>query len=101
MRLNLDEKIVITVIATGFEDKPRAVMPSYDKWKPKKDADILKSSSRLLSKDTLKRSDESYLDVPTFMRKNGLSDKKELNTIWDYGGRKKILGIVIQGTGQV
>lgn len=77
---DLDEKIVITVIATGFEEKTRAVMPSYEKWKPKNDTDILKSSGRLLSKDMLKRSDESYLDVPTFMRRNGLSDNKEIRT---------------------
>jgi len=68
---DLDDKIIVTVIATGFEEKTQAVMPSYDKWRPSKDVSTLKGSYRVLSKETLKENDESYLDVPTFMRKNG------------------------------
>ncbi|MBI5409029.1 MAG: cell division protein FtsZ [Nitrospirae bacterium] len=75
---DLDDKIVVTVIATGFEEKTRAVMPSYDKWRPSKDINTLKGSHRLLSKDTLKLEDENYLDVPTFMRKNGFTDDKSV-----------------------
>lgn len=78
---DLDEKIVVTVIATGFEEKPRAVMPSYDKWRPSKDVNTLKGSSRLLSKDVMMESSENYLDVPTFMRKNGVTDDKEITII--------------------
>ncbi len=64
---DLDEKIMLTVIATGFEDKPKSVMTSYDRWRPSRDVSSLKGSHRLLSKATLKENDEipeeSYLDV--------------------------------------
>ena len=72
---DLDDKIIITVIATGFEDKRREVMPSYDKWRPSRDVNTLKGSSRVLSKDM--KSSEDYLDIPTFMRKRGFSEEKE------------------------
>ena len=74
---DLDEKISVTVIATGFEEKRRTVMPSYDKWRPSRETNTLRSSSRVLAKDTLKSNDdeESYLDVPTFMRKTEFDDK--------------------------
>ncbi len=78
---DLDDKIIVTVIATGFEEKPRAVMPSYDKWRPAKEVNTLKGSSRLLSKDVMMESSENYLDVPTFMRKNGVTDDKEIKII--------------------
>ncbi len=78
---DLDEKMVVTVIATGFEEKPRAVMPSYDKWRPNKDVNTLKGSYSVLSKDTFKDNDENYLDVPTFMRKNGFSDSNEIKIV--------------------
>lgn len=74
---DLDEKISVTVIATGFEEKRRTVMPAYDKWRPSRDTNTLRSSSRVLAKDTSKSTDneESYLDVPTFMRKTEFDDK--------------------------
>ncbi|MBI4682152.1 MAG: cell division protein FtsZ [Nitrospirae bacterium] len=78
---DLDDKIVVTVIATGFEEKPRAAMPSYDKWRPTKDVNTLKGSGRLLSKEVIMESSENYLDVPTFMRKNGVTDDKEITII--------------------
>jgi len=78
---DLDSKIIVTVIATGFEEKPRAVMPSYDKWRPSRDVNTLKGSSRVLSKDTFTDDREIYLDVPTFMRKNGESDQREAKTL--------------------
>ena len=56
-------------------------MPSYDKWRPSKDVSTLKGSYRVLSKETLKENDESYLDVPTFMRKNGYEVKVEQKEI--------------------
>ena len=80
---DLDDKIVITVIATGFEEKPRAVMPSYDKWRPSRDINTLKGSSRLLSKATISSGNsdsDDYLDVPTFMRRNGYDDNKSIET---------------------
>jgi cell division protein FtsZ len=79
---DLDNKIIVTVIATGFEEKPRAVMPSYEKWRSSREVNTLKGSNRVLSKDTLKYNDENYLDVPTFMRNNGINDsKKDMETV--------------------
>ncbi len=80
---DLEDRIVVTVIATGFEEKPRNIMPSYDKWKPSREPSILKGSSRILSKDSLKenRSEESYLDVPTFMRKSCIVEKEDVKTV--------------------
>jgi cell division protein FtsZ len=79
---DFDDKITVTVIATGFEEKAQAVMPSYDKWRPSKDISTLKGSYRVLSKETLKENDESYLDVPTFMRKNGFAtEDKDIKTV--------------------
>ncbi len=75
---DLDDKIIVTVIATGFEEKPRAVMPSYDKWRPSRDVNTLKGASRLLSKEVMIEGSEHYLDIPTFMRKNGVTDDKEV-----------------------
>ncbi len=84
---DLEDKIVVTVIATGFEEKPRNVMPAYDKWKPSREPSIMKGSSRILTKDSMKdsmkeiNSEESYLDVPTFMRKSSFSEKEDLKTV--------------------
>ncbi len=79
---DLDDKISVTVIATGFDEKRRTVMPSYDKWRPSRDTNSLRGSSRVLAKDTLNGNDseESYLDVPTFMRKTEL-DEKDVKTL--------------------
>ncbi|MBI5739946.1 MAG: cell division protein FtsZ [Nitrospirae bacterium] len=80
---DLDDRITVTVIATGFEEKPKAVMPTLDKWKPAAASDIsLKGSYRVLSKETLKANDEGYLDVPTFMRKNGFAvEDQDIKTV--------------------
>lgn len=80
---DLDDKITVTVIATGFEEKPQAIMPSLDKWRPSsKDSTVLKGSYKVLAKDSLKVNDESYLDVPTFMRKNGYEiEDKDVKTL--------------------
>jgi cell division protein FtsZ len=82
---DLDDRIVITVIATGFEEKTRAVMPSYDKWRPSRDINTLKGSTRVLSKSTVmekdKGSKENYLDVPTFMRRNSFEETEDMKTL--------------------
>jgi len=75
---DLDDRIIVTVIATGFEEKPRAVMPSYDKWRPSRDVTTLKGAGRLLSKEVVIEGTENYLDVPTFMRKNGVTNDSEI-----------------------
>lgn len=76
---DLDNDVVVTVIATGFEDKPRVAMPSYDKWRLSKEVVALKGSEKILSKDMSLNVSEDFLDVPTFMRnptfsKNPLGD---------------------------
>jgi len=73
---DLDDEIVVTVIATGFEDKPKTAMPSYDKWRPSREVFALKGSERLLSKDIGLNINESDLDVPTFMRKSSFNSDK-------------------------
>ncbi|UCD36539.1 MAG: cell division protein FtsZ [Nitrospiraceae bacterium] len=79
---DLDEKIVVTVIATGFGDQQRVVVPAYEKWRASRDASAVRPSSRVLSKDSLRENEESYLDVPTFMRKNGLGrEDKDIKTL--------------------
>lgn len=78
---DLDEKIMVTVIATGFEEKSRTVMPSYDKWRPSREVSALKGSGRVLSKNMMTDDNELYLDVPTFMRKNGVSEERSANPV--------------------
>ncbi len=93
---DLDDRMVITVIATGFEEKKRAVMPSYEKWSPSRDLNTMKGAKRLLSKASIKEDDEvkdkeipvnndfdnsNYLDVPTFMRKNSLTEKRDIKPV--------------------
>lgn len=77
---DLDEKIIITVIATGFEEKPKSVMPSHERWRPAGESSIMKSS-RKVSRNTIKYSEENYLDVPTFMRREGFTDDKDVKTV--------------------
>lgn len=68
----LDDGVMVTVIATGFEEKPVAIMPSYERWRPSKEALTLKGSKRILSKEIPEDMavDENDLDIPTFMRKS-------------------------------
>ncbi|MEF9437437.1 MAG: cell division protein FtsZ [Candidatus Mariimomonas ferrooxydans] len=76
---DLDDEIVVTVIATGFEDKARTTMPSYDKWRPSREIVALKGSEKILSKDIISDVGEDDLDVPTFMRKPGYDRKSAEN----------------------
>lgn len=70
---DLDDEVVVTIIATGFEDKPKMALPSYDKWRPAREALILKGSKKILSKNMSSDVDENDLDVPTFMRRSSFS----------------------------
>lgn len=65
---DMDEDVMVTVIATGFEDKPASIMPSYDKWRPNREVTTLKGSAKVLSKD-ISVDDENILEIPTFMRR--------------------------------
>ena len=77
---DLNEEVHVTVIATGFEDKPRAAMPSYDKWRPSREVISLKGSEKVLSKKMLLDVSVEDFDVPTFMRKSGLSNNSSGDT---------------------
>lgn len=76
---DLDDEIVVTVIATGFEDKPRTTMPSYDRWRPSREIVSLKGSEKILSKARISDVGEDDLDVPAFMRKPGYDRKSTEN----------------------
>ncbi|MBI4688114.1 MAG: cell division protein FtsZ [Nitrospirae bacterium] len=77
---DLDDEIIVTVIATGFEEKPQTVMPSYEKWTPSREALTLKGSGKILAKQVQSPMplDENTLDVPTFLRKSGLNTETDL-----------------------
>lgn len=73
---DFDDGVLVTVIATGFEDVLKAVMPAYERWRPSKEAVTLKGSKNILSKDVL--INENDFDIPTFMRKPGFSEGKDM-----------------------
>lgn len=71
---DLDDEVIVTVIATGFEDKAQQMaMPSYDKWRPSKEVFTLKGSEKILSKEMPFNLDQTDLNIPTFMRKAGFN----------------------------
>jgi cell division protein FtsZ len=75
---DLEDEIVVTVIATGFEEKPKPVMRSYEKWRPLGEVNTeLKGSGKILSKNLI-RDDEDILEIPTFMRRPAFVEEKSL-----------------------
>ncbi|MCK5286736.1 MAG: cell division protein FtsZ, partial [Thermodesulfovibrionia bacterium] len=80
---DLDDEITVTIIATGFEDKPKMVMPSYNKWRPAREINTLKESNKILSKEPLHAEDAHNLDVPTFMRKSSFNHDSSGNRVKD------------------
>ncbi len=75
---DLEDEIVVTVIATGFEEKPKPVMRSYEKWRPVGEVNTeLKGSGRVLSKNLI-QDDEDILEIPTFMRRPAFVEEKSL-----------------------
>lgn len=79
---DLDEKIMVTVIATGFEERPRAALPAYEKWRSTREVSTARPASRVLSKDSLRENEENYLDVPTFMRRNSEGrEERDIKTL--------------------
>jgi cell division protein FtsZ len=70
---DLNDEIIATVIATGFEEKPQASMKTYNKWRPSSEAN-LKGSSKVLAKALPPGNDDNNLDVPTFIRKPGIGE---------------------------
>ncbi len=76
---DLDDEIIATVIATGFEEKPAAAMNSYAKWRPSSDVSSLKGSNRILAKAMTpgngNGNGDGDLDIPTFMRKPEMGDE--------------------------
>jgi len=75
----LDEEVMVTVIATGFEEKEVAIMPSYERWRPSRETLTLKGSKRILSKEIHEdvAIDENDLDIPTFIRKSTFNPDRE------------------------
>ncbi|MBC8414446.1 cell division protein FtsZ, partial [bacterium] len=73
---DLEDRIVITVIATGFEDKNQASVSAYEKWRPAVDS---RSSADITMPEDLQKNigEAEYLDVPTFMRKNRINMDRE------------------------
>jgi len=78
---NLDDMVTVTIIATGFEDKPKVAIPTYEKWRPSKESFPLKGSERILSKDLSTGLDKDDLDIPTFMRKTGVSKDYSVDSV--------------------
>ncbi len=76
---DLEDEIVVTVIATGFEDKPKPIMRSYEKWRPSGEVNKeLKGSGRILSKNMM-QDDDNILEIPTFMRRPAFTEEKTLS----------------------
>jgi len=76
---DLEDEIVVTVIATGFEDKPKPIMRTYEKWRPSGEVNKeLKGSGRILSKNII-QDDEDILEIPTFMRRPAFTEEKTLS----------------------
>lgn len=69
---DLEDEMIVTVIATGFDDKPKTTMPSYDKWRPARDVTSLKGSGKILSKGVA-QDDDKVFEIPTFMRRSNYS----------------------------
>jgi cell division protein FtsZ len=67
---DIEDEIIVTIIATGFEDKQKMAMPSYDRWRPSREVFSLRGSEKILSKGVSLNVDENDIDVPTFMRKS-------------------------------
>ncbi len=78
---DLDDDVLVTVIATGFDDKSRVAMPLYDKWRPKREVVSLKGSEKVLSKKILSGVNEDDFDVPTFMRKCDFSNNSSGDSV--------------------
>jgi cell division protein FtsZ len=76
---DLDDEIIVTIIATGFEEKPKITMPSYEKWRPSRDVHIIKGSEKTLLKDPVQV--ENNLDVPTFLRKSSFHTDSSKNPV--------------------
>ncbi len=71
---DLEEEVIVTVIATGFEDTPaKKSMSTYDKWRPSRDIVSLKGSEKILAKNIDSNCGDD-LDIPTFMRKPAIED---------------------------
>ncbi len=72
----LRDEVMVTVIATGFDEpKERIELPSYKKWKPMDEPITLRGSERILSKELIRDAiefvpEDDPLDIPTFLRKS-------------------------------
>lgn len=72
---DLDNEIIATVIATGFEEQKQPATTTYDRWRPAAtQGHSLKGSGNILSKTLTPLEGENNLDVPTFMRKSAAGE---------------------------
>jgi cell division protein FtsZ len=75
---DLDDEVVVTVIATGFDEKTkRTPMNTYGKWRPSKEITSIRGGEKILSKDILSEVDKTDFDIPTFMRKTNFIRAEE------------------------
>jgi cell division protein FtsZ len=73
---DLDDEVLVTVIATGFEERStKAPIKTFDRWKPAKEIVSLKGAEKILSKEMFPGVDKEDLDVPTFMRRSSFPEE--------------------------
>lgn len=76
---DLDDDVMVTVIATGFEEAPTAVMPGLGRWRASRENVALRGSEKILSKDiSLMSMDRNNLDIPAFMRKPDFNEGSDI-----------------------
>jgi cell division protein FtsZ len=71
---DVKEEVRVTVIATGFKEKPKVELPQVKKWSGMRERPALRGSERVLAKsldiEHIKpEGAEDPLDIPTFLRK--------------------------------
>lgn len=72
---DLDNEIIVTVIATCFDEQKQPTTTGYDIWRPiPSQGHSLKGSGNILSKTVIPIKTEDNLDVPTFMRKSAAGE---------------------------
>ncbi|MBI4826832.1 MAG: cell division protein FtsZ [Nitrospirae bacterium] len=73
---DLDNEIIVTVIATSFDEQKQPTTIGLDKWRPAvSQGQSLKGSGNILSKAMAPIEVKDDLDVPTFMRKSGAGEE--------------------------
>lgn len=71
---DVKEEVRVTVIATGFKDKPKVELPQVKKWSGMRERPAFRGSERVLAKSldiehARPEGSDDPLDIPTFLRK--------------------------------